>query len=112
MRTTIATLLLALLAGTVAYASPPVYPGAVPGKRPAGVGFKNPPPQVKAYSTSDDFAKVKAWYKTHLGNAPDMAEPGMEKTEDTFMVGQGASAEAVLIQSYQGKTWILIGPPT
>ncbi|MGR4065956.1 MAG: hypothetical protein ACLQPV_10985 [Vulcanimicrobiaceae bacterium] len=112
MRSTIVILVLAALTTAAGSASPPIYPGAVAGTRPAGVGFKNPPPQVKAYYTSDAFATVKAWYKAHLGAAPDISQPGMEKTEDTFLVGSGANAEAVLIQSYQGKTWILIGPPT
>jgi hypothetical protein len=92
-------------------ATPPIYPGAVPGVRPEGVGFKAPPPQVKVYSTADDFATVKAWYRAHLKGAPEMAQPGMEKTEDAFLVGRGASGVAVMIQSFKGKTWILIGPP-
>ena len=111
MRSTIVTLLLAALTMAAVSALPPLYPGAVAGTRPSGVGFKNPPPQVKAYYTADGFAAVKAWYKAHLGGAPEMSQPGMEKTEDAFLVGSGANAEAVLIQSYQGKTWILIGPP-
>jgi hypothetical protein len=91
--------------------TPPVYPGAVPGVRPEGVGLKAPPAQVKAYSTPDDFATVKAWYRAHLKSAPEMAQPGMEKTEDAFLVGRGASGAVVMIQSFKGKTWILIGPP-
>ena len=91
--------------------TPPVYPGAVPGARPAGVGLKEPPSQVKAYSTSDDFATVRAWYRAQLKGTPEMAQPGMEKTEDAFLVGHGASGAVVMIQSFQGKTWILIGPP-
>jgi hypothetical protein len=92
--------------------TPPVYPGAVPGVRPEGVGLKVPPSQVKAYSTSDDFATVQAWYRAQLKGAPEVAQPGMEKTEDAFLVGHGASGAVVVIQSFQGKTWILIGPPT
>ena len=89
----------------------PVYPGAVPGDRPTGVGFKAPPPQSKTYVTSDDFAKVKAWYKAQLNGAQELAQPGMEKTEDAFLIGHGASGTVVMIQSYEGKTWIVIGPP-
>jgi hypothetical protein len=40
-----------------------------------------------------------------------MAQPGMEKTEDAFLVGSGASGMVVMVQSYKGKTWIIIGPP-
>lgn len=90
----------------------PVYPGAVAAARPAGLGLgKAPPPQAKTYATSDDFAKVKAWYKTHLDGAQEMPQPGMEKTEDAFLVGNGASGMVVMVQSYMGKTWIVIGPP-
>ena len=91
--------------------APPVYPGAVAAARPAGVGLKAPPPGSKTYVTSDDFAKVKAWYKTHLQRAQELAQPGMEKTEDAFLVGQASSGMVVMIQSYKGKTWIVIGPP-
>ena len=120
MRATLTTLLLAVLVAAASPApadpegapgTPPIYPGAVAGARPEGVGFKAPPPQVKAYSTPDDFATVKAWYRAHLKGAPEMAQPGMEKTEDAFLVGRGASGVVVMIQSFQGKTWILIGPP-
>jgi len=92
-------------------AAPPIYPGATPGVRPEAVGFNTPPPQVKVYSTSDDFATVRAWYRAHLKGASEVVQPGMEKTEDAFLVGQGESAVAVLIQSFKGRTWILIGPP-
>lgn len=92
-------------------AGPPVYPGAVAGTRPAGVGLKAPPPGSKTYVTSDDFARVKVWYKAHLTGAAELAQPGMEKTEDAFLVGHGASGMVVMIQSYKGKTWIVIGPP-
>lgn len=102
--------LLAVLA-TVTTVAPPVYPNAVPGKRPAGVGFHVPPASVKAYSTTDDFAKVKTWYRVHLQGASEMPQGGMEKTEDAFLVGHGKSAMVVMIQRYRGKTWILIGPP-
>ena len=91
--------------------NPPVYPGAVEGTRPAGVGLKAPPHGVKSYSTSDDFAKVKAWYHDQLKGAMEVSQPGMEKTEAAFLVGQAASGKVVMVQSYQGKTWILIGPP-
>jgi hypothetical protein len=117
-RTVVATLsLLLAIAGaglmatsSAATATPPVYPGAVAAARPEGVGFKKPPPQAKTYVTSDDFAKVKAWYKTHLSGALEMQKEGMAATEDAFLVGHGASAMAVLIQKYEGKTYIIIGP--
>jgi hypothetical protein len=96
-------------AGTTA--QPPLYPGAVAAARPAGVGLKTPPPQAKTYVTPDDFAKVKAWYKTHLPGAQEAQQPGMEKTEDAFLVGSASSGAVVFIQSYQGKTWIVVGPP-
>ncbi|HEY6325501.1 MAG TPA: hypothetical protein VIW73_03155 [Candidatus Cybelea sp.] len=80
--------------------------------RPAGVGLKKPPPpQAKTYVTSDGFATVRAWYRAHLKGATELQQPGMEKTEDAFLVGGGASGTVVMIQSYQGKTWIVIGPP-
>ena len=90
---------------------PPVYPDAVAGERPSGVGFKAPPPQTKAYVTADDFAKVQSWYRAHLPGAQEVAQPGMERTEDAFLIGSGASAAVVMVQAYDGKTWILIGPP-
>ncbi|MBV8728022.1 MAG: hypothetical protein JO233_09555 [Candidatus Eremiobacteraeota bacterium] len=89
----------------------PVYPGAVATTRPAAIGIKAPPRNAKTYVTSDGFAKVKVWYQQHLKGAPEMAQPGMEKTEDAFLVGHGASGAVVMIQSYKGKTWIVIGPP-
>ena len=103
---------LSLVAPALAAGSaPPVYPGATVTTRPSGVGMKAPPASSKTYVTNDSFAKVKAWYQAHLKGAPDMAQPGMEKTEDAFMVGQGASAMVVMVQSYNGKTYIVIGPP-
>jgi hypothetical protein len=90
---------------------PPVYPGATAATRPSGVAFKTPPSGARAYVTSDSFAKVKAWYKAHLSAAQEMQKPGMEKTEDAFIVGTPTSGMAVLIQSFKGKTWIVIGPP-
>ncbi|HZY95765.1 MAG TPA: hypothetical protein VFE35_01550 [Candidatus Cybelea sp.] len=99
------------LPATAGGTAPPVYPGAVASARPAGVGLKAPPANAKTYVTSDDFAKVKAWYKAHLKGAQEMAQPGMEKTEDAFLVGSGASGMVVMVQSYKGKTWIIIGPP-
>ncbi|MGC1379783.1 MAG: hypothetical protein WA814_02025 [Candidatus Baltobacteraceae bacterium] len=99
------------LASTAAATAPPVYPGAVAATRPAGVGMKTPPPQAKTYATVDSFAKVKAWYQAHLKGAQEMQQPGMEKTEDAFLVGSGQSGMVVLVQSYKGKTWIVIGPP-
>lgn len=99
------TLLLAALV------SSPVYPGAVPGNLPAGVALKAPPPQVKAYVTSATFATVKAWYQAHLMDKTELQQPGMEKTEDAFLVGKGPDGTVVMIRSFKGKTWILIGPP-
>lgn len=92
--------------------APPIYPGAVASARPAGVGLeKPPPPQAKTYVTSDAFAEVKAWYQAHLKNAQELQQPGMESSEDAFLVGDASSRMVVLIQSYEGKTWIIIGPP-
>jgi hypothetical protein len=91
----------------------PVYPGAVVAVRPAAVGLsKPPPPQAKTYVTPDDFASVRAWYRTHLKGATELQEPGMEKTEDAFLVGDAASGAVVMIESYRGRTWIIIGPPS
>lgn len=89
----------------------PVYPGAVATARPAGVGLKTPPPQSKTYVTSDSFTTVRAWYRTHLNGAQELQQPGMEKTEDAFLVGKAQSGVVVLVQSYNGKTYIVIGPP-
>ena len=90
----------------------PLYPGATATARPAGVGLKRPPPpSAKTYVTSDSFAKVKAWYRTHLNGAQELQQPGMEKTEDAFLVGNSQSGMVVMIESYNGKTWIIIGPP-
>ncbi|MEO6834737.1 MAG: hypothetical protein ABI231_02360 [Candidatus Tumulicola sp.] len=91
--------------------APPVYPGAAPGTRPAGLGEKAPPATAKVYYTADDFAKVKAWYKSKLNGAPEIAQPGKEKTEDAFLVGQGKTGMVVMIQSLNGKTWITIASP-
>jgi hypothetical protein len=116
IRLALTTLLFSILpllnvSACLASTTTPVYPGAVPGTRPQGVGLKTPPPQVKAYSTPADFATVKAWYQAHLRDASELQQPGMEKTEDAFLVGSTGSGVVVMIQSYQGKTWILIGPP-
>ena len=110
----------AILASMLAVASalpasaattPPVYPGAVAITRPAGVGLKAPPASSKTYVTPDSFATVKAWYKAHLPGAMEAQQPGMEKTEDAFLVGSASSGMVVMVQSYQGKTYIVIGPP-
>ena len=117
MRTLLTTLLLAFLATATlpaaagGSAAPPIYPGAVRGSVPNGVALKAPPSQVRAYSTSDSFATVKAWYRAHLKGVSEMQQPGMQQSEDAFLVGQGATAEVVMIRSFKGKTWILIGPP-
>jgi len=91
--------------------TPPVYPGAVATTRPNGVGMKAPPAQAKTYVTADSFAKVKAWYKAQLKGAHEVQQPGMETTEDAFLVGSAASGMVVLVQSHNGKTYIVIGPP-
>jgi hypothetical protein len=101
-----------LAAGASTSADVPVYPGAVAAARPAGVGLKKAPPaQAKTYVTSDGFAKVKAWYQAHLRSAQEMQQGGMEKFEDAFLVGSVDSGKVVMVESYQGKTWIVIGPP-
>ena len=92
-------------------AMPPIYPGAVAAAPPAGVGLKAPPPEAKTYVTPDDFANVKAWYSSQLVGAQQVQQPGMEKTEIAFLVGSASSGTVVFIQRYQGKTWIVIGPP-
>ena len=103
---------LVCLQSTAAGASAiPIYPRAVAGARPAGVGLKKPPPKTRAYVTSDDFAKVRAWYRQHLKGANEVAQLGMADREDAFLVANGASARVVMVQRYKGKTWILIGPP-
>lgn len=116
MRLTLTTLLLSILtslsvSASLAFVTVPVYPGAVPGTRPQGVGLKTPPSQVKAYFTLANFVTVKAWYQAHLKGAPELQQPGMEKTEDAFLVGTAENGVVVMIQSFNGKTWILIGPP-
>jgi len=108
------TALLALLFAMTATAgstAPPVYPGALATIRPAAVALKAPPASSKTYVTRDSFAKVKTWYKGHLRGAQEISQPGMEKTEDAFLIGSGASAMVALVQRYKGKTYIVIGPP-
>lgn len=95
---------------SVTASAPPVYPGAVVTTRPAGVGMKAPPAQAKTYVTADSFAKVKAWYEAQLKGAQEVQQPGMHD-EDAFLVGTAASGMVVLVQSYKGKTYIVIGPP-
>jgi hypothetical protein len=101
----------ALIAQAGENAAVPVYPGAVAAARPAGVGLKTPPPSAKTYATSDSFAKVKAWYQAHLRGAQGLQQAGMQKTEYAFLIGSIDSGTVVMIQSYKGKTWIVIGPP-
>ena len=112
----------ALLAAILAFGAPPlvayadatapVYPGAVAAIRPTGVGLeKPPPPSAKTYSTSDSFEKVQAWYRANLSGAQEVQQPGMEKNEDALLVGNAQSGVVVMIQAYQGETWIVIGPP-
>ena len=93
-------------------ATAPVYPGAVAAIRPAGVGLGKPPPSsAKTYSTSDSFEKVRAWYRANLSGAQEVAQPEMEQSEDAFLIGNAQSGMVVMIQAYQGQTWIVIGPP-
>lgn len=94
-----------------AAAQGPIYPGAAAAARPAGVTLKAPPAKVKTYATSDAFTKVKAWYQAHLKGSMELQQPGMQKTEDAFLVGNGPSGYVVMVRSYQGRTWIIIGPP-
>jgi len=89
-----------------------MYPGAEAGANPGGLGMKSLPPSARVYSTSDDFAKVKTWYQAQLKGAPEMAQPGKEKTMDAFLVGHGPGGLVLMIQSLNGKTWIVIAPPT
>jgi hypothetical protein len=79
--------------------------------RPAGVGLKAPPASSRTYATADSFAKVEGWYKSQLKGVAEVHQPGMEKTEGAFLVGEPPNGKVVFIQSYRGKTWIVIGPP-
>jgi hypothetical protein len=84
MRLLLATLILGILGSlsvspSLASTAAPVYPGAVLGTRPQGVGLKTPPPQVKAYFTSAAFVTVKAWYQAHLKGTSELQQPAMEK---------------------------------
>ena len=90
----------------------PIYPNNTSvSSNPGNLGVGKLPASAKIYSTPDDFAKVKAWYQGQLKGAPEMAQPGKEKTMDTFLVGHGPNAMAVMIQSMSGETWIVIAPP-
>ena len=91
--------------------APPLYPGATPAHAPAGLGEKALPVTAKVYTTSDGFAKVKAWYKSKLNGAPEMSQPGKEATQDAFLLRHAKTAMVVLIQSVNGKTWIAIARP-
>ena len=99
------------IAGAAGNFTIPVYPGAVARSRPAGVGFKTPPAGAKTYATSESFATVKAWYEAQLHGYSEVHQPDMEKTEAAFLVGNAYSGNVVLVESYNGKTWIVIGPP-
>ncbi|HZY98807.1 MAG TPA: hypothetical protein VFE36_04470 [Candidatus Baltobacteraceae bacterium] len=89
----------------------PIYPGADVSSNPGGLGMKTLPASAKIYVTSDEFAKVQTWYRGQLNGAPEMAQPGKEKTMDAFMVGHGPSAMVVMIQSLHGDTFIVVAPP-
>jgi len=112
MKTLTSTVLLLLLTGTAVAGAvnPPVYPGATAAARPAAVGLKTPPASSKTYATSDDYAKVEAWYRAHLNGAMEVHQPGMEKSQAAFLVGNEANGKVVFLQRYNGKTWIIIGP--
>lgn len=113
MRAILCTMLLAGLLGTVASAAgaPPIYPGAKPAAAPAGLGEKPLPKSAKVYVTSDGFTKVRGWYREQLKGTPEMAQPGKEDSMDAFLMGSGPSAMVLMVQSLQGKTWIVIAPP-
>ncbi len=111
LTTAFTAFLTAGVAPALASAAPPVYPGAVAAARPSGVAFKAPPSQAKTYVTEDSFAKVKSWYRAHLKGAQELQQPGMQKTEDAFLVGTAGTGMVVMLESYKGKTWIVIGPP-
>jgi hypothetical protein len=96
-------------APATAGAAPPVYPGAAQSAKPKGVA-DGAPPEAKAYSTTDDLAKVRAWYKVALRGAPELGAPDNDKTTDAFIVGRGKAGMVVILQSAGGKTWIIIGP--
>ena len=87
-------------------AAPPVYPGAVESKRPDGVA-DSASPIAKAYTTTDDFAKVRAWYRNALTDANEMGDTA---TEASFLMPGGKSGMVVTVQASGGKTWIVIGP--
>jgi hypothetical protein len=89
-------------------AGPPVYPGATLGKKPEMVAASSSP-HAKAYVTRDGLAKVIAWYKSALPNADEMNDPN-DKTTDVFMVPGGKTGMVVVIEAYEGKTWMVIGP--
>ncbi|MBV9148591.1 MAG: hypothetical protein JO024_01900 [Candidatus Eremiobacteraeota bacterium] len=99
------------VAASSASGAPPLYPGAAPAHALASLGEKALPVTAKVYTTSDGFAKVKAWYKSKLNGAPEMSQPGKEATQDAFLLGHAKTAMVVLIQSVNGKTWIAIARP-
>jgi len=99
------------VAASSASGAPPLYPGAAPAHAPASLGEKALPVTAKVYTTSDGFAKVKAWYKSKLNGAPEMSQPGKEATQDAFLLRHAKTAMVVLIQSVNGKTWIAIARP-
>jgi hypothetical protein len=69
------------------------------------------PASAKIYNTDDSFAKVQTWYRAQLKGASEVAQPGKEKTMDTFLVGNGPNGKVVMIQSLHDQTFIVIGPP-
>jgi hypothetical protein len=112
MRALLLTMLLvAVPAAASAGGGPPVYPGATPAVAPAELGLKPLPKSAKVYATADGFTKVRAWYRIQLKGSPELAQPGKEDSMDTFLLGSGPSAMALMVRSLQGKTWIVIAPP-
>jgi predicted lipid-binding transport protein (Tim44 family) len=85
----------------------PIYPGAAEGARPKGVA-DGAPPSAKAYSTSDDLGKVRAWYQSNMKGVPELG--ANEKAKDLFLLGKGKTASVLMLQTAGGKTWIITGP--
>lgn len=78
-----------------------VYPGAVPGSAPTGMG--TPPPDAKVFTTGDDVKKVEAWYTANSKAKTVMSDP---KMGTIMLVGDPKTGTAVLILNKDGKTYI------
>ena len=85
----------------------PVYPGAKLSAKPEMVAASSSP-HAKAYVSPDGLAKVIAWYKSALPDAHEMSDPN-DKTTDVFMI-PGKAGMVVVVEAYEGRTWIVIGP--